>query len=154
MIKDDGYAELRLFFADEATECIEDCRVALAAFASGEVSSISIESVRRHFHNIKGTALSIPALDPIGEAAALCERVAAALQQGRVAMNPGVLGVLLDCCDYLVAQLNQVRQSLPPRAMHAALVRKLEFCRERIVQLETDAPPAAPLSLDEELRQF
>lgn len=150
----DDYGELRLFFADEAGECLEDCRVALAAFAAGEISSISMESVRRNFHNIKGTALSIPGLDAIGEAAALCERVAAALQQGRLAMNPGVLGIVAASCDYLLAQLDRVRQALPLEPMPPELEQKMVFCRERIVQLETTAPTATPLSLDEELRQF
>lgn len=154
MNQDDDYAELRLFFADEASECIEDCQVALTAYSAGEVSSVSMESVRRNFHNIKGTALSIPRLEPIGEAAALSERVAAALQQNRLAMNPGVLGVLLESCDYLIAQLDRVRQSLPLQAMQAGLEQKLVFCRDRIVQLETAVPPAVPLSLDEELRQM
>ena len=113
-----------------------------------------MESVRRNFHNIKGTALSIPALEPIGEAAALCERIAAALQQGRLAMNPGVLGVLAESCDYLIVQLNRVRQTLAPKVMPTSLEQKLEFCRDRIVQLETAVPSAVPLSLDEELRRI
>lgn len=154
MIQDDDYAELRLFFADEAAECLEDCRAALAAFSAGEVSNVSMESVRRNFHNIKGTALSIPSLDEIGEAAALCERVAAALQQGRLAMNPGVLGVLAQSCEYLLAQLDGVRQGVVPAPMPPVLEKRLVFCHERIVHMETAASPAVPVSLDEELRQI
>ncbi|WP_372747196.1 Hpt domain-containing protein [Litorivivens sp.] len=154
MIADDDYADLRIFFADEATECLNRCRAALTAFAAGEYTELTMGGVRRDFHNIKGTALSLPGLEVLGESAAQCERVAEALDRGQLAMNPGVLGLLNAGADYLAVQFQRVRASATPQAMPAVLWKKFEYCRDRILQLESAAPSSDPLSLDDELKSL
>ncbi|MBB3046209.1 chemotaxis protein histidine kinase CheA [Litorivivens lipolytica] len=148
-------AELREFFAEDATELLVEVREILASMLRGEATEGGLESVRRGFHNLKGAAMSLPGCDSLESFTRLSETLATALEQGVIAANPEVLTLLDEAAaaiqDLLAEHAMEPRLPLLPNQLVMALM----YCQDKLVGIDASLDGAqAPVSLEEPLRQF
>ena len=104
--------QVKQTFIIEARELLASMEEALLAVEDQADASESINAIFRAVHTIKGSA-GLFGLDPIVGFAHTVESVMDRVRGGRVLLDPGLIGLFLECHDHLVAMLGSVRENAP-----------------------------------------
>ena len=87
-------------FIAESRELLEDVETALLSIEQAEDRGESIAAIFRAAHTIKGSA-GLFGLDHVVSFTHVAESVLDEVREGKVALDAGLVGLLLKCCDHI-----------------------------------------------------
>lgn len=139
---------LEIFYA-ESEELLQDMETGLLALETNPGDEERIHTVFRAAHNIKGNA-GFVGLDSVVDFAHHQENILDLLRQGRLAVSPEVISLLLEAVDYLRSMVEagpegtepdeERRQSIEQRLVEASS-EPAETAPEAQEEVETPPPP-------------